>query len=63
MLLTDRAQSGVEALGPYFVFGVYVFLAYALAQHVGWVDGAAITLAFGQLNRAIGSVLARKEGQ
>ena len=61
MLLTDRAQSGVEVLGPYLVFGVYVFLAYALAQHVGWIDGAAIALAFGQLNRAIGSSSRKEE--
>lgn len=54
-LLTDRAAETVDTIEVWIIVAIYVFLAYALAQHVGWLDGAAIVLAFNRFVVAIRS--------
>lgn len=51
-MLTDGAKDFIEATAPFQRLAVFVFLAYALAQHIGWLDAGAVTLAFGQALRA-----------
>lgn len=41
------SEKWVSVMSPWILISVYVFFAYVLAQHVGWIDAGAIALAFG----------------
>lgn len=53
-MLTETGEMTVDRVVTWFLFGSYVFVAYALAQHLGWTDAIAATIAFLLTLRAIG---------
>ena len=52
-LLTDGADETAERIVPWAICGSLVFVAYALAQHIGWRDAAACTIVFWLVSRSI----------
>jgi len=48
-ILTERGEQSMTLIELALIIGTYVFIAYAIAQHIGWTDGAAIALAFNRL--------------
>lgn len=52
-VLTEKAETTADLVIAWLRFGLYVFVGFALAQHIGWMDATAATFVITQVVRAI----------